>query len=33
MTGPDAYAGVCATAADGIRKSAAFGDPQEWRFE
>jgi hypothetical protein len=33
MTGPDAYAGVCATAADGIRKAAAFGEPEEWRFE
>lgn len=31
--GPDAYAGVCATAADGIRKAAAFGEPEEWRFE
>nr|WSZ19964.1 hypothetical protein OH837_45040 [Streptomyces canus] len=33
MTGPDAYAGVGATAADGIRKAAAFGEPEQWRFE
>ncbi|WP_405523640.1 class I SAM-dependent methyltransferase [Streptomyces canus] len=33
MTGPDAYAGVCATATDGIGKAAAFGEPEEWRFE
>jgi SAM-dependent methyltransferase len=33
MTGPDAYAGVCATAADGIRKASAFGEPEQWRFE
>lgn len=32
MTGPDAYAGVCATAADGIREASAFGEPEEWRF-
>jgi len=31
-TGPDAYAGVCATAADGIRQASAFGEPEEWRF-
>jgi SAM-dependent methyltransferase len=33
MTGPDAYAGVCARAADGIRAASAFDEPQEWRFE
>jgi SAM-dependent methyltransferase len=33
MTGPDAYAGVCGTAADGIRSASAFDEPEEWRFE
>jgi SAM-dependent methyltransferase len=33
LTGPDAYAGVCATAADGIRKASAFGEPEQCRFE
>ncbi|MEU9173538.1 class I SAM-dependent methyltransferase [Streptomyces sp. NPDC048420] len=31
-TGPDAYAGVCVTAADGIRRTSAFEEPEEWRF-
>jgi SAM-dependent methyltransferase len=31
--GPDAYRGVCATAADGIRKAGTFGDPEQWRFD
>jgi hypothetical protein len=32
MTGPDAYAGVCATAARGIREASVFAEPEEWRF-
>ncbi|MEU0409247.1 class I SAM-dependent methyltransferase [Streptomyces griseorubiginosus] len=32
MTGPDAYAGVCATAAQGIREASVFAEPEEWRF-
>ena len=27
-----AYQALCGTAADGIRRAAAFGDPQQWRF-
>jgi len=33
LTGPDAYAGVCAPAADGIREAGAFDEPEEWRFD
>jgi SAM-dependent methyltransferase len=28
----DAYLTMCGTAADGIRQTGAFGDPQQWRF-
>jgi hypothetical protein len=27
------YAGICARAADGIRGTGAFGDPEQWEFE
>ena len=34
MTSPaDAYSVMCATAADGIRRTGAFGEPEEWRFD
>ncbi|WP_329110164.1 class I SAM-dependent methyltransferase [Micromonospora sp. NBC_01699] len=29
--GPDAYDPLCATAADGIRQTGAFGEPERWR--
>ncbi len=29
----DAYAGLCAKAADGMRRARAFGDPGRWRFD
>ncbi|WP_256789155.1 bifunctional 2-polyprenyl-6-hydroxyphenol methylase/3-demethylubiquinol 3-O-methyltransferase UbiG [Frankia sp. AvcI1] len=32
MTGPDGHSTVLARAADGIRQTGAFGDPQRWRF-
>jgi SAM-dependent methyltransferase len=32
-TGADAYGGLCAKAADGIRQAGAFGDPEHWRFD
>lgn len=32
MAGPDSYAGVCAKAADGIRQSGEFSEPEEWRY-
>ncbi|MDJ1130861.1 class I SAM-dependent methyltransferase [Streptomyces iconiensis] len=31
--GPDAYAALCARAADGMRAAGAFGEPEEWRFD
>jgi SAM-dependent methyltransferase len=31
-TGADAYAGLCAKAAAGIRQAGAFGEPEQWRF-
>jgi SAM-dependent methyltransferase len=30
--GVDAYSGLCAKAADGIRETGAFGDPERWEF-
>jgi hypothetical protein len=33
MPGPDAYSGLCARAADGMRQAGAFGDPEQWRFD
>ncbi len=30
---PDAYALLCAKAADGIRAVSAFGDPEQWQFD
>jgi SAM-dependent methyltransferase len=33
VSGADAYSGLCAKAADGIRQAGAFGDPEEWRFD
>jgi SAM-dependent methyltransferase len=30
-TGPDAYDPLCATAADEIRRTGAFGEPERWR--
>jgi SAM-dependent methyltransferase len=29
--GPDAYDPLCATAADGIRQTGAFGEPERWQ--
>jgi SAM-dependent methyltransferase len=29
----DAYAGILAGVADGIRRAGAFGDPEQWRFD
>jgi len=31
--GPDAYQGSCAKAAEGMRQAAAFGEPEQWRFD
>lgn len=31
--GPDAYRGPCANAAEGMRQAAAFGEPEQWRFD
>jgi SAM-dependent methyltransferase len=31
--GADAYSGLCAKAADGIRATGAFGDPEQWEFD
>jgi SAM-dependent methyltransferase len=31
-TGADAYSGLCAKAADGMRETGAFGDPERWEF-
>jgi SAM-dependent methyltransferase len=33
MAGPDAYSAMCTKAADGMRQTGAFGDPEEWRFD
>ncbi|EDY60310.2 SAM-dependent methyltransferase, partial [Streptomyces sp. SID5470] len=33
LNSPDSYASVLVPAADGIRGTAAFGEPEEWRFE
>ncbi|MCM3921817.1 class I SAM-dependent methyltransferase [Frankia sp. AiPs1] len=33
LPGPDGYSTLLAGAADGIRRSGAFGDPQQWRFD
>ena len=32
-SGPDAYRGLCAKAADGMRQAGAFGEPEQWRFD
>src|SRR4029077_1673313 len=32
-SGPDAYRGLCDTAADGMRQAGAFGTPEQWRFD
>jgi len=32
-SGPDAYRGLCAKAADGMRQASAFGEPEQWRFD
>ena len=29
----DAYQTMCSQAADGIRRSAAFGEPEQWRYD
>jgi SAM-dependent methyltransferase len=29
----DPYGSMCATAADGMRRAGAFGDPERWRFD
>ncbi len=31
--GAEAYSGLSAKAADGIRKAGAFGEPEQWEFE
>jgi len=31
MTGPDLYAPGCSKAADGMRRTGGFGEPEEWR--
>jgi SAM-dependent methyltransferase len=31
--GADAYSGICAKAADGMRQVGAFGDPEQWQFD
>ena len=31
--GAEAYSGLSAKAADGIREAGAFGDPEQWEFE
>ena len=31
--GADAYSGLCAKAADGMREAGAFGDPEQWQFD
>jgi SAM-dependent methyltransferase len=33
MPGPDAYSAMCAKAADGMRQTGAFGDPEQSRFD
>jgi SAM-dependent methyltransferase len=33
VPGADAYSGLCAKAADGMRQAAAFGDAEQWRFD
>jgi SAM-dependent methyltransferase len=33
ISGPDAYLGLCARAADGMREAGAFGQPEQWRFD
>src|SRR4029077_5088613 len=31
--GPGRYRGPCAKAAEGMRQAAAFGEPEQWRFD
>jgi SAM-dependent methyltransferase len=31
--GPDGYSVLCTKAADGIRRTAAFSEPEQWRFD
>ena len=33
MPGPEAYAVMCGTAADGIRQAGGFSSPEQWRFD
>jgi SAM-dependent methyltransferase len=33
LPGPEGYSALCVTAADGIRQAAAFGEPEQWRFD
>jgi SAM-dependent methyltransferase len=33
MPSQDAYAIMCAKAADGIRQAGGFGEPEQWRFD
>ncbi len=33
VPGAEAYSGLSAKAADGIRETSAFGDPEHWEFE
>ena len=30
---PDGYLAMCTAAADGIRQTGAFGEPEQWRFD
>lgn len=32
MPGPDGYSMMCDKASDGMRRTGAFGDPEEWRY-
>jgi hypothetical protein len=32
-SGPDAYWGLRAKAADGMRQAGTFGEPEQWRFD
>ncbi len=32
-SGVDGYTALCSKAADGIRETGAFGDPEQWRFD
>jgi SAM-dependent methyltransferase len=33
VPGADAYSGLCAKAAGGMKETGAFGDPEQWQFD